>query len=140
MNSAMKLELAQKAFDNRLPAESDDAAERQWVENAAEELMRGSDVKFKRFGNNPQGVTLERFHVALDELLMARTGRDGASNSVLGKMAHAVEIGDLGAAREALSKALELPQGVRRAFIEQAEGLLRPFARDGLIAEQEDSL
>ncbi|MCV4343281.1 hypothetical protein [Pseudomonas capsici] len=115
-------------------------AEKAWVDNSALELMTGADVQFKRLGKQPQGVSLERFHVALDELLMDRTGRDGASNSVLGKMAHAVEIGDLGSAREALSEALELPQGVRRAFIEQAEGLLRPLAADGVIAEQEDSL
>ncbi|MCV4287913.1 hypothetical protein OH708_08350 [Pseudomonas capsici] len=140
MNAALKLALAQQAHDNLLPDDADDSAERQWVENSAEQLMLGADVRFQRFGKKPQGVTLERFHVALDELLMARTGRDGASNSVLGKMVHAVEVGDLGSAREALSEALELPQGVRRAFIEQAEGLLRPLARDGVFAQQEDSL
>ncbi|MBX8534573.1 hypothetical protein K5D33_07520 [Pseudomonas cichorii] len=115
-------------------------AEREWAYESALQLMIGADVQFKRFGKQPQGVNQERFHVALDELLMARTSRKGASNSVLGKMIHAIEAGDIGTAREALSEALELPQGVRRAFIEQAEALLRPLASDGVIAQQEDSL
>ncbi len=115
-------------------------AESEWAYESALQLMIGADVQFKRFGKQPQGVNQERFHVALDELLMARTSRKGTSNSVLGKMIHAIEAGDIGAAREALSEALELPQGVRRAFIEQAEALLRPLAHDGVIADQEDSL
>lgn len=113
--------------------------ERMWVENAADQLMLGADVRFQCFGKKPQGVTLERFHIALDELGMARLGRSGASQSALGKMIHGIQIGNLSMAREGLSEALELPDP-RQAMLDQAEALLRPMARDGAAAEREDSL
>ena len=114
-------------------------SEQMWVENAAEQLMLGADVSFKRFGKPAQGVTLERFHIALDDLAMARLGRKGASQSALGKIVHGVLLGNLSLAREGLSEALELPDP-QAAIQAEAETLLRPLARDGAIAEQEDAL
>ncbi|KQQ60113.1 hypothetical protein ASF84_05220 [Pseudomonas sp. Leaf127] len=114
-------------------------AEQVWIENAADQLLMGADVQFQRFAKPAQGITQERFHIALDELLMERLGRKEASQSALGKIFHGVLIGNMSLAREGLTEALEL-EDPKQAALDQAEGLLRPLARDGLIAQREDSL
>lgn len=119
------------------PAKPCTPAEKQWMENHAEYLMRGADVTFKRRMRSEQGVTLERFHNALDELLMERLSRTGASNWSLGMVMHGVLIGDVSMARDGLVETLGLPD-YKRAIIEVAETLLRPLAADGLIAQAED--
>ena len=112
-------------------------AEQVWIGDMAEQLMLGADVKFKCRLYSEQAVTQERFHVGLDELLMERLGRSGASQSALGKMAHGIQIGDLSMARDGLSEAMGVPNR-ENAMLEVAEGLLRPLAADGLIAQAED--
>ncbi|WP_240997915.1 hypothetical protein [Pseudomonas viridiflava] len=94
-------------------------------------------MKFKRRMHSEQGVTLERFHNALDELLMERLSRTGASNWSLGMVMHGVLIGDVSMARDGIVEALGLPD-CKRAITEIAESLLRPLAADGLIAQAED--
>lgn len=119
------------------PAKPCTPAEQQWIENHAEYLMRGADVTFKRRMHGEKGVTQKRFHHALDELLMERLSRTGASNWSLGMVMHGVLIGDVSVARDGLVEALGLPD-CKRAAIEIAESLLRPLAADGLIAQLED--
>ncbi|WP_163020321.1 hypothetical protein [Pseudomonas viridiflava] len=119
------------------PARPRPPDEQQWIENHAEYLMRGADVKFKRRMHSEQSVTLERFHNALDELLMERLSRTGASNWSLGMVMHGVITGNVSMARDGLVEALSLPD-CKRAIIEVAENLLRPLAADGLIAQAED--
>ncbi|WP_122563903.1 hypothetical protein [Pseudomonas viridiflava] len=119
------------------PAKPCTSAEQQWIENHAEYLMRGTDVKFKRRMHSEQGVTLERFHNALDELLMERLSRTGASNWSLGMVVHGVITGNVSMARDGLVEALGLPD-CKRGIIEVAETLLRPLAADGVIAQAED--
>lgn len=114
-------------------------AEQQWIENHAEYLMMGADVKFKRRMRGEQGITLERFHNALDELLMERLSQSGASNWALGMLMHGVITGNLSMARDGLVEALGLPD-CKRSVIEVAESLLRPLVADGLIAQAEDEL
>ncbi|MEE4675333.1 hypothetical protein V2K57_11755 [Pseudomonas alliivorans] len=119
------------------PAKPCTPAEQRWIENHAEYLMRGADVTFKRRMHGEKGVTQKRFHHALDELLMERLSRTGASNWSLGMVMHGVLIGDVSMARDGLVEALGLPD-CKRAVIEIAESLLRPLAADGLIAQLED--
>lgn len=140
MSTALKLELAQQAYDNRQPAESaDESAERQWVENGVEELMRCGDVQFKRAGQTAQGLTFDQFAVAVDEFVMQRLGRSDASQSALGRAVIGIFLGQHDVARQGASDCVSVqdPKGMLR---EIAEGLLRPLARDGVIAEQEESL
>lgn len=113
-------------------------AERIWTENCSYTLVElGADVSFKRRLHPKQGVTLERFHNALDELLMERLSRSGASNWALGMMMHGIIRGDMGMAREGLIEAFGGPDHKQAAF-DVAQELLRPLAADGVIAQEED--
>lgn len=111
--------------------------EQAWIDNQADQLMMGSDVKFKRRLHSEQGVSLERFHNALDELIMERLSRSTASNWALGMMMHGIIRGDMSMAREGLIEAFGGPDHKQAAF-EVAQELLRPLAADGVIAKEED--
>lgn len=112
-------------------------AEQVWIDNHADQLMMGADVKFKRRMHSEQGVSLERFHNALDELLMERLSRSTASNWALGMIYHGIIRSDMGMAREGLIEAFGGPDHKQAAF-DAARSLLRPLAADGLIAQAED--
>lgn len=127
MNAALKL--AQFEYDNRLPVEIDDSAEREWVANGVEQLLLGSDVE--------RGVTYERFAVAVDEFAMDQLGQTGISQSVLGRLILRVKYGSPANARTAADELL-LSADPDKALREIAEALLRPLAADALIAMAEE--
>ncbi|WP_288078987.1 hypothetical protein [Pseudomonas sp.] len=133
MNAA--LQIAQLEYDNRLPVEMSDPAEQEWIENGVEELMRGGDVQFKRFGRQAQGVTYERFATAVDEF----AADQDSSRSVIGRLILAARRKSSSEAASAANEALNSPDP-DEALREIARDLLRPLARDGAIAEQEDVL
>ncbi|WP_136477292.1 hypothetical protein [Pseudomonas sp. DG56-2] len=133
------LRASQFEYDNRLPGEHpDDAAERIWTDNAADDLIEGRDVKFQRRLRNPQGVTFEQFAVAVDEFVMGKLDGSGISPSVLGRLVLAAERRDSSEARSAAVEALASPDP-DEALREIARQLLRPLAQDGLIAQAEDA-
>lgn len=133
------LRKAQFEYDNRLPGEHpDDASERIWIDNAADDLLEGRDVKFRRRLRSPQGVTFEQFAVAVDEFVMGQLGGSGMSPSVLGRLVLAAKRKDASEASSAADEAIASanPDGALR---DVARTLLRPLAQDGLIAQAEEA-
>ncbi|POQ05510.1 hypothetical protein [Pseudomonas syringae] len=119
------------------PARALTPAERLWVANSAHALVHGDDIKFKRRLHEPQCVTFERFLIAVDEFAMEKLGASGASQSALGRLVYMAKFGSPACAREAADAVLNCPSP-KDALFEIAEGLLRPLAADGVIAQRED--
>ncbi|MGH8463800.1 MAG: hypothetical protein ACRESP_13955 [Pseudomonas sp.] len=133
------LRKAQFEYDNRQPVALDDGeAARIWVDNAADDLIEGRDVKFQRRLYGPQGVTFEQFAVAVDEFVMGKLGVSGISQSTLGRLVLAAERRDASEARSAAVEALASPDP-DEALRDIARKLLQPLAQDGLIAQAEDA-
>ncbi|MCH5508851.1 hypothetical protein [Pseudomonas syringae] len=112
-------------------------AERLWVANSAHSLVHGDDIKFKRRLQEPQGITFERFLIAVDEFAMEKLSASGASQSALGRLIYMAKFGSAACAREAADAVLNCPNP-KNALFEIAEGLLRPLAADGVIAQREN--
>lgn len=134
MNALAK---AQFEYDNRLPVELDTDAERVWIDDAAEQLLLGADVKFKRALHSPQGVTYEQFAAAVDEFVMGQLSAAGISNSVLGRLVLAAKRRASSDACTAAAEALNSPNP-DEALRQIAVTLLTPLAKDALIAQAED--
>lgn len=129
MNVALKL--AQFEYDNRLPVEIDDTAEREWVANGVEQLLMGADVE--------RGVTYERFAVAVDEFAMEQLGDTGVSPSVLGRLVLLARRKATADAASAAGEALNCADP-DEAIRQIAVALLAPYAKAGAIALAEDAL
>jgi hypothetical protein len=128
---------AQFEYDNRLPVGLGSDAERVWIDDAAEQLLLGADVKFKRALHSPQGVTYEQFAAAVDEFVMGQLSAAGISNSVLGRLVLAAKRRASSDACTAAAEALNSPNP-DKALRQIAVTLLTPLARDALIAQAED--
>ncbi|MEG5263267.1 hypothetical protein TRP66_03060 [Pseudomonas sp. JDS28PS106] len=136
MNAALRI--AQFEYDNRLPVDLCDAAELQWIENGVYTLVElRTDVSFKRRLHPKQGVTFEQFAVAVDEYLMEQLGGSGVSASALGRLVLAAKFGSPAEAASTADEALNSPDP-SEALRQIAVRLLKPLARDGLIAQAED--
>lgn len=134
MNALSK---AQFEWDNRQPIDlPDNAAERAWIENSAELLIGGADVKVKRRGKPGRQVSFEQFTAALDEFAMERLQRH-KSSSVFGFLVWAALCSPRDA-KGAAERLLEVPD-TQRVMREVADRLLAPLAADGVIADAEDS-
>lgn len=137
MNAALRIALLE--YDNRLPVDLCDAAEQQWIENGVYTLVElRTDVSFKRRLHPKQGVTFEQFAEAVDEYLMAQLSGSGVSKSVLGRLVLAAKFGS---PSEADTVADEIIHSATpdEALRQIAARLLKPLARDGLIAQAEDA-
>lgn len=134
MNALAK---AQFEYDNRLPVVICSSAERIWIDDAAEQLLLGTDVKFKRALHSPQGVTYEQFAAAVDEFVMGQLSASGVSNSVLGRLVLAAKRRASSDACTAAAEALNSPNP-DEALRQIAVTLLTPLAKDALIAQAED--
>lgn len=132
MNALSK---AQFEYDNRLPVDMADPAEQEWIEGGVDELMRGGDVQFKRFGRQAQGVSYERFATAVDEF----AADQASSPSVIGRLILSARRKSSSEAASAANEALN-SDDPDETLREIARELLRPFARDGLIAQREDEV
>jgi hypothetical protein len=113
-----------------------DAARAEWLYNAAEDLLRGTDVSFQRRMHKPQGVTAAQFALAVDEYVNSRLADCEVDTPALGWLLISVERGnaDKTAAAELLGNS-DHPLGM---LGEIAETLLQPLADDALIAKAED--
>ena len=134
------LRKAQWQYDHAEPEPDAGAeeAEHVWVENGAVELLAGREVRFKRGPGPDQGVTLERFAVAVDEFVMGQLATAEIGNSVLGRLVLAAwgkVTCDAAAAAEEILNSPDSNETLR----EIARTLLRPLAADGLAAELEDA-
>lgn len=128
---------AQLEYDNRLPVDLCSSAERIWIDDAAEQLLLGADVTFKRKFQSPQGVTYEQFAAAVDEFVMGQLSAFGISNSVLGRLVLAAKRRASSDACTAAAEALNSPNP-DEALRQIAVTLLTPLAKDALIAQAED--
>lgn len=135
MNAIMKLSLAQREYDGRLPEQSD-SAEEAWIDEGVNMLVDlGGDVVFQRQGRAKQGVTFEQFAEEVEQHAMAQT----ASASVFGRL---ILLARRKASSEAASAANEALNSAdpTETLREIARGLLRPLAADGVIAQAEGEL
>ncbi|RVD77052.1 hypothetical protein [Pseudomonas koreensis] len=112
-------------------------AEQSWLDDAVEHLMNRRDVQFKRRLHSPQGVTFERFALAIDEHVSEQFSAPGMSNSVIGRLIMHARCRSSSEAATTANEALNSadPDETLRSI---AVELLRPLARDALIAQAED--
>jgi hypothetical protein len=137
MNAVLRI--AQFEYDNRLPVDLCDVAEQQWIENGVYTLVElRADVSFKRRLHSKQGVTFEQFAEAVDEYLMDQLSGSGVSKSVLGRLVLAAKFGspaEAGTAADEIIHSATPDEALRQIAVR----LLKPLARDGLIAQAEDA-
>lgn len=135
MNAALKL--CQANFDAQLPpAVSESDEEQEWLEGAAEQLVCGSDVEWKRRFGPVQKVTKAQYAEHLQHHLNQRQidgldDRDSFASLVLAVV--------VGSPSEAMTHAKHLlgtdsPVTQLEAI---AANFLRPHAADAVAAEQE---
>lgn len=136
------LRAAQFEYDNRLPPEVSETpqerAERHWIEEGIDQLMRGADYLFQRRMRPKQGVTQERFAEAVDEFAMGQLGLQGASKSVLGRLVLAAHFKIGNEARNAADELMAVPN-TDTVLREIARTLLQPMVKDGLVAQAEEA-
>jgi hypothetical protein len=140
MNAALKI--CQAMHDAQLPPmvseSAQEVARAEWLYNAAEQLARfRTDVKFQRRMRAPQGVTMKRFALAVDEHANNRLADCDVGSPSLGILLIEAQCGcvDKASADELLGPS-DHPLG---KLGEIAEGLLRPLVDDALIAQAEDN-
>ncbi|MBK3465836.1 hypothetical protein [Pseudomonas sp. MF6776] len=135
MNAAMNI--CQSMHDAKLPpAVSEPDDQREWLESAAEQLVCGSDVEWKRRFGPAQKVTSAQYAEHLQLHLNQRQidgldDRDSFANLVLAVV--------VGSPAEALTHARHL-LGTDSPVTELetiATGLLRPHAAEAVAAERE---
>lgn len=135
MNAALKL--CQAMYDAQLPpAVSEPDNQREWLESAAEQLVCGSDVEWKRRRGPVRKVTSAQYAEHLQHHLNQRQidgldDRDSFANLVLAVV--------VGSPAEALTHAKHL-LGTDSPVTELeviAADLLRPHAAEALAAERE---
>jgi hypothetical protein len=135
------LQLAQLKLERRQPLPVSETpqedARSEWLYNATEDLLRGSDVTFQRRMRAPQGVTVEEFALAVDEYVNNRLADSEVNTPALGwiLITNANGSADKTAAAELLGNSGH-PLG---KLGEIAEGLLRPLVDDALVAQAEDN-
>ena len=113
-------------------------AEQAWLDDAVEHLLNRRDVQFKRRLHSPQGVTFERFALAIDEHVSEQFSKPGMSNSVIGRLIMHARCKSSSEAAKTANEALNCadPDATLKSI---AVELLRPLARDALIAQAEDN-
>lgn len=135
-----RFDICQAAHDAKLPPPvsetPEELARAEWLYDAAEDLLRGVGVTFQRRMNKPQGVTADRFALAVDEHVNKRLSECEVETSALGWLIIAAERGqtDKVASAELLGRS-DHPLG---KLGEIAESLLAPLADDALQAQAED--
>ena len=135
MNAALKL--CQAMYDAQLPpAVSEPDDQREWLESAAEQLVCGSDVEWKRRFGPAQKVTSAQYAEHLQLHLNQRQidgldDRDSFANLVLAVV--------VGSPAEALTHAKRLlgTESPVRELETIASDLLRPHAAEAVAAERE---
>jgi len=135
MNAALKI--CQAMYDAQLPPEVSEGDElNDWLENSAEQLVCGVDIKWKRRFGRPQVVTFDRYCTYLQGILNHRQEegldeRDSLArlflSSILGSQADS-----RGHAADLIGQQHPIAAAERIAM-----DLLRPYAADAVEAERE---
>lgn len=139
MNAALKL--CQAMHDAQLPRMAVERplseAEKAWVANGVEQLVRfENDVTFNRRNRSPQGVTVDDLALAVDEHVNGRAADFQIHTPALGYLLISAKHGR--ADKTAADELLGNSEHAYGKLGELAEALLRPLARDALIAQAED--
>lgn len=139
MNAALKI--CQAMHDGQLPPmvseSSREVARAEWLYNAVEQLVQfGSIVSFQRRMRKPQGVTQQRFALAVDEYLNGRLADCEVSSSALGWLIISASTGYID--KNAIAELLGPSDHPFGKLGEIAQALLEPLADDALIAQAED--
>ena len=137
MNAA--LNICQAMHDAKLaPPVSEtpqELARAEWLYNAAEDLLRGADVKFQRRMRQPQGVTVAELALAVDEHVNGRLADCEVHSPALGWLLLSPGQPD----KNAIAELLGPSDHALGKIGEIAEGLLRPLVDDAMIAQAEDN-
>lgn len=135
------LRAAQWQYDNQLPPEVNETpqerAERHWIEEGIDQLMRGADCVFQRRMRPQQGVTYERFALAVDEFAMDQLAQC-RSNTALGHLVldgHRRNGADAQTSTHKLLSVADPDAALRQIAAE----LLAPFAEEGVLAQAEEA-
>ncbi|MGY2285202.1 hypothetical protein [Pseudomonas gingeri] len=136
MNAALKI--CQERFDAQLPPDMPDTseAEQEWLEHAAEQLVCGSDVTWKRRFGVARTVTADQYATYLQGHLVQRQidgldQRDSFARLLLASL--------FGSQSEARTHAADLlgQQRAVEAVENIAKAMLAPYAADAVAAERE---
>lgn len=135
------LRAAQWQYDNQLPPEVSETpqerAERHWIEEGIDQLMRGADYLFQRRMRPRQGVTYERFALAVDEFAMDQLAQC-RSNTALGHLVldgHRRNGADAQTSTHKLLSVADPDAALRQIAAE----LIAPFAEEGVLAQAEEA-
>lgn len=135
------LQALQRHYDNQLPPPVSETpqerTERHWIEEGVDQLMRGSDYLFQRRMRPQQGVTYERFALAVDEFAMDQLAQS-RSNSALGHLVldgHRRNGADAQMSTHKLLSVVDPDAALRQIAAE----LLAPFAEQGVLAQAEEA-
>jgi len=136
MNAALKI--CQERYDAQLPPEAPDTgeAEREWLEHAAEQLVCGTDVTWKRRYGVKRTVTADQYATYLQGHLNQRQidgldQRDSFARLLLASL--------FGSQSEGRTHAADLlgQQRPVEAVENIAKAMLAPYAADAVEAERE---
>lgn len=135
MNAALKI--CQAIYDAQLPPEVSESDElNDWLENSAEQLVCGMDIKWKRRYGQPRAVTFDQYCTYLQGILNQRQidgldERDSFARLFLSSI--------LGSQSDSRGHAADLigQQHPIAAAEKVAMDLLRPYAADAVAAERE---
>ena len=135
MNAALKI--CQERYDAQLPPEVSESDElNDWLENSAEQLVCGMDIKWKRRYGQPRAVTFDQYCTYLQGILNQRQidgldERDSFARLFLSSI--------LGSQSDSRGHAADLigQQHPIAAAEKVAMDLLRPYAADAVAAERE---
>lgn len=113
-----------------------DEAQAEWLYNAAEDLLRCTNVSFQRRMHRPQGVTAEEFALAVDEYVNNRLANSEVHTPALGWLLITTATGH--ADKTAMAELLGDSDHPLGKLGEIAESLLLPLADNALVAKAED--
>jgi hypothetical protein len=137
MNAALKI--CQFNYDAQLPpAVSEPDGQREWLESAAEKLVCGSDVTWKRRFGPVQKVTTAEYATHL-QLHLNQRQIDGLDDrDSLAKLVLSTAVGSGSDCRTHAKYLLGSERLIER-LEEIAADLLRPHAADAVAAQREDA-
>lgn len=133
------LQAAQFEYDNRHPPSVADVrtdARRAWLEEAGEQLARGSDIKVQRRLRTPRTATYADFKAHIQLLLLTRW-EDGEDKGDW--LAEIVIRAAFGEPCRATAANLLIEDKPDQHLIELAAEFLESLADDALIAQAEDA-
>ena len=131
------LKLCQERYDAQLPPEVSEGDElNDWLENSAEQLVCGVDIKWKRRFGRPQVVTFDRYCTYLQGILNQRQIDGLDERDSLARLFLSSILGGQADSRGHAADLIGQPRPIEAAE-RIAMDLLKPYAADAVAAERE---